>query len=157
MGIIQPGFTKDSLKKKSSELLHVNTCLASSFVRNLHLCIIRSGLGRLSVKRIDSQASCRALEKCVGAPTVFTREVRYVNTRCAKCGKNFFFRPYVRGTPSRQVGPASPKTVFRANCRRPPLTTAAQAGNLPLLPLLSLTQVPSGWTEGGLFSFAQFF
>ena len=42
----------------------------------------------------DSQVSCRALEKCVGAPTVFTREVRYVNTRCAKCG--FFFFSTIR-------------------------------------------------------------
>ena len=72
MGIIQRGFTKDGLKKKSSELLHVNTCLASSFVRKLHLCIILSGLGRLSVKRIDSQASYRALKEYVGAPTRFT-------------------------------------------------------------------------------------
>ena len=72
----------------------------------------------------DSQANCRALKKYVGAPTRFTREVRCVNSRCAKCSKDFIFST-IRGTPSREVGPASPKAGFRANCRRPPLTTDA--------------------------------
>ena len=39
----------------------------------------------------ETQASCRALEKCVRAPTRFSRDVRCVNTRCAKRGKDFFF------------------------------------------------------------------
>ena len=44
----------------------------------------------------DSQGSCHALEKCVRASTRFPREVRCVNTRCAKRGKDFFST--MRGT-----------------------------------------------------------
>ena len=42
---IQRGLAKGGLKQKSSELLHLDTCLVP-------LCIILSGLGRLSVKWI---------------------------------------------------------------------------------------------------------
>ena len=41
IGTIQRGLAKGGLKQKSSELLHLNTCLVP-------LCIILSGLGRLS-------------------------------------------------------------------------------------------------------------
>ena len=99
----------------------------------------------------DFQASCRALEKCVGGPTRFSSEVRCVNTRCATAVRIFFDHEGYVAHLAREVGPASPEAGFRAHCCRPLLTTAAQADNLLVLPLLPFTQEPSGWTGVGFF------
>ena len=55
IGTIQRGLAKGGLKQKSSELLHLNTCLVP-------LCIILSGLGRLSEEWIyvlSNSAACQ--------------------------------------------------------------------------------------------------
>ena len=57
-GAIQRGLAKGGLKQKSSELLHLDTCLVP-------LCIILSGLGRLSAKWIYV-LFCSAVCQCSG-------------------------------------------------------------------------------------------
>ena len=74
-----------------------------------------------------------------------------MNTRCATAVRIFFDHKGYVAHLAREVGPASPEAGFRANCRRPLLTTAAQADNLLVLPLLPFTQEPSGWTGVGFF------
>ena len=52
-GTIQRELAKGGLELKSSELLHLNTCLAPSFARKLHLCILYSVWPQSLVGEVD--------------------------------------------------------------------------------------------------------